>query len=645
MATADEYAQWIIDNQANQNSPEFRTVAAAYKDAKMRESKVSAVEQYSESVAKEQKRIFDELPWYQQMAVGAGKSAVDLGRGVGQLAGVVSREDIDEAEAIDKNITGWGTAGQVLGTVGQLAIPFGAGAGLARLAPAGSKLAAAGQGLANVVTKAPLSLKGAAQQGALGGSLGAIQPVSSDESRTFNSALGAVGGAILPLAGAGFKAVRRAMEPVTSPQIAAARKLVEDAGGEQALADAIQKAQAAGMSMSGSPYTLGQAGKSAGLSATERARAAVNPENFQPIYQGQTEARIGALRGIAQDDTALLAAKESRDEAAKAVYDPAFASDLQRQSAEQATANATRSTQTGGIGGVGDAPVNLDPRLSALRGNPVIDAAKRDAQTLAKTFGKDIGDPMQSLEGLHYIKLAIDSQLNKPVANTSLGSYSDAALKSTKARLMDAIVGTENAPGISPMYGSAVKQYAEMSKPINQMQVGRSLMDTLVGEATKYGANPKQQAEAYFRALKNAPALIKKETGMSMPLERIMTPEQMATLRKIGEDLARKVDAENLGRGVGSDTAQKLARGNIASNMMAEAAKGRLWRVGEFASNLANFRVGGELDKMLQNPETAQQGYNALAELIARRAIENPNTNALRAIGIQGTTQSLIGQQ
>lgn len=597
------------------------------------------------AIAAAQKKLFDELPWYEQLAIGAGKSAIDLGRGVGQLAGVVTQSEIDEAKARDEAISGWGTAGEVLGTVGQLAIPFGAGAGLARLAGAGSKLGRAGKAVADVVTKSPMSLKGAAQQAALGGTLGALQPVASDESRTFNVLAGGAGGAVVPLAGAGYKTLRSALEPVTSPQIAAARKLVEDAGGESALADAIARAKSAGMSMAGAPYTLGQAGKSAGLSATERARAAVNPENFQPIYQAQTEARIGALRDIAQDPEALLAAKEARDEAAKAVYDPAFASDAQRQASELAAANAAKMQVTAGIGYAGNAPVKLDPRLAALAGNPVIDAARRDAQTLAKTFGKDIGDPMQSLEGLHYIKLAIDSQLNKPVANTSLGSYSDAALKSTKARLMDAIVGTENAPGVSPMYGMAAKQYAEMSKPINQMQVGQSLMDTLVGEATKYGANPKQQAEAYFRALKNAPAMIKRETGMSMPIERVMTPEQMETLRKIGEDLARKVDAENLGRGVGSDTAQKLKRGAIASNVMAEAAKGRLGRVGEFASNLANFRVGGELDKMLQNPETAQQGYNALAELIARRAIENPQLNALRTIGMQGSTQSMIGQQ
>lgn len=644
MATADEYAQWIVDNQDKANTPEFRTVAAAYKDASARE-KVPATQPSEDDLSAARKQVFEELPWYKQLAVGAGKSAVDLGRGVGQLVGAIPQSEIDESQRIDDAISGWGTAGQVLGTVGQLSVPFGAGAGVARLAGAGTKLGRAGQAVADVVTKSPMTLTGAAEQAALGGSLAAVQPVTSNESRGLNIAAGAAGGAALPLSGTGYKVVRRALEPVTSPQIAAARKLVEDAGGEQALADAIARAKSAGMSMAGAPYTLGQAGKSAGLSATERARAAVNPENFQPIYQAQTEARIGALRDIAQDPEALLAAKEARDEAAKAVYDPAFASDVQRQASELAAANAAKMKATGGIGYPGNAPVKLDPRLAALAGNPVIDAARRDAQTLAKTFGKDIGDPMQSLEGLHYIKLAIDSQLNKPVANTSLGSYSDAALKSTKARLMDAIVGTENAPGVSPMYGMAAKQYAEMSRPINQMQVGQSLMDTLVGEATKYGANPKQQAEAYFRALKNAPAMIKRETGMSMPLERIMTPEQMATLRKIGEDLARKVDAENLGRGVGSDTAQKLKRGTMASNVMAEAAKGRLGRVGEFASNLANFRVGGELDKMLQNPETAQQGYNALADLIARRAIENPTGNALRTIGIQGATQSMIGQQ
>ena len=34
MATADDYAQWIVTNADKKGTPEFNTVAAAYKEAK-----------------------------------------------------------------------------------------------------------------------------------------------------------------------------------------------------------------------------------------------------------------------------------------------------------------------------------------------------------------------------------------------------------------------------------------------------------------------------------------------------------------------------------------------------------------------------------------------------------------------------------
>lgn len=38
MATADEYAAWIVQNQSKRGTPEFQTVAQAYELAKQEES-------------------------------------------------------------------------------------------------------------------------------------------------------------------------------------------------------------------------------------------------------------------------------------------------------------------------------------------------------------------------------------------------------------------------------------------------------------------------------------------------------------------------------------------------------------------------------------------------------------------------------
>ncbi|MDD5688483.1 MAG: hypothetical protein PHE88_11710 [Elusimicrobia bacterium] len=399
-----------------------------------------------------------------------------------------------------------------------------------------------------------------------------------------------------------------------NPEQAAVEKLAEQAGGKEELAKAIDTALSEGETVSGTPYTLGQAGKNAGIAATERARSAVAPEVYQQTYETQRTGRVNALNDLAKDEETLRAAIEARDESAKAMYEPAFQSDLQRQQAEQMAANARRNLQTGGIGGVGQAEISLSPKLEKLKTNPVIQSAKRDATNLAATYGEDIGDPMQSLKGLHYMKLAIDSQLNRPVANTALGSHSAAALSSTKRALMDAIVGTENKPGISPAYGNAVKQYAEMSKPINQMQVGQKLLSTLVGEATKYGANPAQAKAAFFRALENAPAMIKRETGMSKQLEDVLTPEQMTNVNRVARELAKEVDLQNLGKGAGSDTVQKAARNNMLSGISSMVTNNRLSRTGQAVSFLTrlikegkDIRSNAYMDAMIQNPKLAKQ--------------------------------------
>jgi hypothetical protein len=111
----------------------------------------------------------DGIPWYQAALEGAGKSFVDTGRGVGQMLGMVSQEEVDEAQKRDASLmdTAGGMGGNLAGTIAQsVAAPGGA------------------------------TLKGAALASGL---LAGAQPVASGESRGVNTAVGAGAGA----AGAG----------------------------------------------------------------------------------------------------------------------------------------------------------------------------------------------------------------------------------------------------------------------------------------------------------------------------------------------------------------------------------------------------------------------------------------------------------
>lgn len=122
----------------------------------------------------------------QKFMAGAGKAFTDIGRGVGQMAGVVPQSSIDDSKSLDAPLmkTGAGLAGNIAGNV-------------AAFAP-------------TAFIPGVNTLTGAA---ALGGTMGAVQPVATGDSRSANTALGAG----LGVAGQGAaNAIGRAIRPVQS---------------------------------------------------------------------------------------------------------------------------------------------------------------------------------------------------------------------------------------------------------------------------------------------------------------------------------------------------------------------------------------------------------------------------------------------
>lgn len=85
MATADEYAAWIVKNSAKRGTPEFDTVAQAYQLAKSEETTAVTQQQIAQPPAQ---------PSIGQQIVGAGETALTLGTGavggtLGTLAGTL----------------------------------------------------------------------------------------------------------------------------------------------------------------------------------------------------------------------------------------------------------------------------------------------------------------------------------------------------------------------------------------------------------------------------------------------------------------------------------------------------------------------------------------------------------------------------
>lgn len=194
-----------------------------------------------------------------------------------------------------------------------------------------------------------------------------------------------------------------------------------------------------------------------------------------------------------------------------------------------ARANATDPLYTA----VKEAGDVVDPRNMATIANYVNDTiTKNPGNTeLVTEFSKignllegpggryrtDAGQVASILDGL---KATIAKQDNK---------FIKGQLVDVKNRLVDAIPG----------YAAADAKFAELSKPINKMQVAQYLEGKLI-PALEGKANLK--AEAFTAALKDAPSTIKKSTGIPRykTMAELFTPDELQAIEGITKELQRK---------------------------------------------------------------------------------------------------------
>lgn len=275
----------------------------------------------------------------------------------------------------------------------------------------------------------------------------------------------------------------------------------------------------------------------------ERAAARDVTNFFARTAAEQEAARMARLQGVSPD---LAQAQAAQKQVGEALYGRAQAADLMRRQIAEQEAAAGRSLA--GATGYKE-PGLTTPALEALRQNPVIAAAAKEAKTLAASQGAKLDDPMTSLQGLHLMKVAIDNQFKNRTASTALQNYSDAALNNTKTQLLAAIEGTANQPGVSPLYGAARRGYAEASAPVNQAKVLAAMQDVLA----KPGGG--ERVNAFLNVLgQGENALLKRANQQPRfgGIEEVLTPEQFKTTQEIAGELTRdKLLAEAAQRGKG----------------------------------------------------------------------------------------------
>jgi hypothetical protein len=366
--------------------------------------------------------------------------------------------------------------------------------------------------------------------------------------RLLKATIAGVTGAAIPAAGALFKSAKTFAEPLYEGgrNSIVGRTLNRIAGDDAS--NVIQRLKSAQPLVPGSMPTAAQVAENGGIAAMERSAAGANPSAFAQRKMEQASARLNALRGIAGDDAAIAAQATAREAATKGSYTQAK-----------------------------NAAYVVDDKLQNLLDRPLVKKAMERAKGIAENDSRQFGfttttsAPFRGVgggqpqvktqvtgQGLQDLKMALDDMLRDPTSGI-VGTEAKQA-QNLRGQVVDWMEGA------NPEFKAARTTYAAMSKPINQMKVGQELLTKLEPALADFGALGQETGATFARQLRKADQMVKTATGFkgAGSLDELMGPQNMGTINSIAQDLARKSNAENLGRGVGSDTFQKLAMQNIA---------------------------------------------------------------------------------
>jgi hypothetical protein len=558
---------------------------------------------------------------------GMGKGFTDVARGVGQMARVVSRDDIRRARELDEELmqTGAGQVGNIVGTAASLApLAFVPGANTY----AGAAAIGAGSGLA--------------------------APSASTGETIANTAIGGAAGTAAQLAGrligAGYQGVKSLAAPFTErgQQQIAARTMQAFASDPAKASAALAAAQPS--RIPGVQQTAAEIARDPGLAQLQRT-IANNPDAGRALAQRamqNQDARAAALESIAGTTAQRQAAVASREQLAQQAYqaatqasytvDDQLASLLSRPAVRQAMARAKTLAENEGrqfsfVSGSPARPAQVSTVLDA-NGNPVVISPATPSTQKAQVTG----------QGLQDLKMAMDEMLSDPASGFT-GKAGD-AVRNLQKQLLSWMEGA------NPQFKVAREGYRAASQPINQMDVGRALLEKLQPASGAVG----ERGESFARALMNADDLARSATGWrGARFEQIMSPDQMATVNALRDQIAGVANAANLGRAVGSNTGQNFVSQNFLRQVLGPTGLPESWaestlleslmRPVQFAARAGEQRITPQIANALLDP---QEAAYLLSLAQQRSMLERGGARALGALGPAGAsvapamTQSLL---
>lgn len=510
-------------------------------------------------------------------------------------------------------------AGEIAGTAGAGPVLAGGAKAAGASAPIVAALQSGGLNVAGRTGVGGLLTRAGAGAAVGGASAGLVNPE--------DAGTGAIVGGALPVLAKGGASLSRAttrgakslVEPLyeAGRQKIVGRSLREFAG--DSVDDAIRNLQSAKELVPGSLPTVGEAAGVPSLAALQRASVNVSPEAANAIdgrMIANNQARVDLLEQLSGSKGAREAAEAARDEAAAAAYGSAKTLDAERRALANQMAQAEKekaaeeAAKWVGFGSLANAPKPVKAAENVLKPSAeLLELAKRptmqqiiaSAKRLAADKGEKIGNPLESIDGLHYIKLAVDDALSGTPTN-ALARNQKAAVMDIKDRLIAEM------DKVSPAYGEARKAFTEASRPINQMDIAEELKLAISP------LNGKLRAAQYASKLKDETAA--RATGFKgATLANTLEPEQLGMLNAIRDDLARADFAANAGRAPGTNTIQNLAYSNMLNrvgvpNFLREMPGGQvvgglLGRAGDAIYGKANKEVASLLADAMLTPQEA----------------------------------------
>jgi hypothetical protein len=446
---------------------------------------------------------------------------------------------------------------------------------------------------------------------------GALQPVEGGQTgpefynevganaRT-GALIGAPVGAVAPVVGQvvdkGYKAGKAIVEPFleSGQEKILGRFLRQMSGGEEA--KAMRNLRNPQQFVEGSQPTAAQVAGVPSLAALERTAIATSPTAGNLMAQRQTQnaqAQANALRNIAPE-TRISKYADLRERVADDLYSDAL--------------------KPLNLGTLDD---KTTAEISSLIKRPAISNAMEAAKENAANRGIDIADPAGSMRGLHETKMALDRQIKTVKAklerdNAGASSSELEGLMNAKTNLLNFM------EKISPTYKSARISYDRLSKPIEQLESIQKLAGkTISSEAER----------------------IKGVTDFSNKLEElkksgIASDRQIARLEAIKQDLARTKFANEAGKGVGSDTVQKLAYSNLMSQTGLPISATN--KIGKFVYGDINEQLKNKLAESMMSPQETLRLMRLGRE--PKVSLEQKKRNDLaRLLTIQGVQNTVQG--